>query len=71
MSLGWTMALLAGGVALAAFCLWHQRRPREIGDVPWFPSTLMLGVGVVLVIVALAHLVSLLTGVELRGRGGF
>jgi uncharacterized iron-regulated membrane protein len=71
MSLGWTLLLLAAGLGLSAFCLWHQRRPRQLGDVPWFPSTLILGVGVVLALVALAHLVTLLTGIELRGRGGF
>jgi hypothetical protein len=69
MTLLWTLALLAAGLGLSAFCLWHQRRPRELGDVPWFPSTLLLGVGLVLAIVALAHLVTLLTGIELRGRG--
>jgi uncharacterized iron-regulated membrane protein len=68
MSLAWTLALLAAGLALAAFCLWHQRRPRELGDVPWFPSTLLLGVALVAVILALAHLVTLLTGHPLVGR---
>jgi hypothetical protein len=71
MTLPWTVLLLASGLGLAAFCLWHQRRPRELGDVPWFPSTLLLGLGLVLAIVALAHLVTLLTGIELRGRRGF
>jgi hypothetical protein len=69
-SVAWTMALLAAGLALAAFCLWHQQRPRELGDVPWFPSTLLLGVAMVLVIMALAHLVSVWTGHPLKGRGG-
>jgi hypothetical protein len=71
LSLGWTFCLLVAGLALCVFCLWHQRRPRDLGDVPWFPSTLMLGVGLVVTLVALAHIVSLLTGIELRGRSGF
>ena len=62
MSLAPTLIVLAIGVALAAFCLWHQRRPRMLGDVTLFPSTFLLGVALVLVIGALAHLVTLVTG---------
>lgn len=62
MTLGWTLALLGAGVLLAAFCLWHQRRPQEIGEVSLFPSTLLLGVALVVVVVALAHLLTLWTG---------
>lgn len=69
MSLGWTLVMLAASAALATFCLWHQRRPRELGDVPWFPSTILLGVALVGIILALAHLVSLATGRPLVGRG--
>jgi len=69
MSLAWTLALLAAGLALAALCLWHQRRPRELGEVSWFPSTLLLGVALVAIILALAHLVTLTTGHPLVGRG--
>lgn len=68
MTLPWTLLLLAAGVALAAFCLWHQRRPRELGEVSWFPSTLLLGVALVMVVLAVAHLVTLLTGHPLVGR---
>ena len=33
---------------LSAFCLWHQRRPRGLGEVSLFPSTLLLGTGLLL-----------------------
>ena len=66
-----TIALLLAGLLLAAFCLWHQRRPRTLGDVPWFPSTLMLGVALLVLILAAAHLVTLITGHPLQGRNPF
>ena len=62
MSQSLTLILLAAGVALSAFCIWHQQRPRRLGEVSLFPSTLLLGVGLVAVILALAHLVTLWTG---------
>jgi hypothetical protein len=62
LTLDWTLALLAAGVLLAAYCLWHQRRPRELGEVSLFPANLLLGVALVLVVLALAHLVTLWTG---------
>lgn len=70
MTHGWTLALLAFGLGLAGFCLWHQRRPRRLGEVSLFPSTLLLGVGLVLVILALAHLITLGTGVAPGRRYG-
>ena len=70
MSLGPTVILLAASLVLAAFCLWHQRRPRELGQVSLFPANLLLGVAVVGVILALAHLVTLVTGHPLTGRMG-
>lgn len=70
MGLESTVVLLAAGLGLTLFCLWHQRRPRELGDVSIFPSTLLLGVGLVAVILALAHLVSIYTGHPLTGRLG-
>jgi hypothetical protein len=47
----------------------HEARPRELGEIGLLPSTLLLGVGVLLVILALAHLVTLTTGVRLRAAG--
>jgi hypothetical protein len=70
MSLEVTLLLLAAGAALTVYCLWHQRRPRELGQVSLFPANLLLGVGLVVVILALAHLVTLLTGRPLTGRMG-
>lgn len=68
MNLPWTLVLLGAGVSLAAFCRWYEARPRELGEVRPLPSTLLMALGVLLSVVALAHLVSLLTGVPLTGR---
>jgi uncharacterized membrane protein YidH (DUF202 family) len=68
LSLPWTLALLAVGVALAAVSRWQEVKPRELGQPRLFPSTLVLAVGVLLTVVAAAHLVSLLTGTPLHGR---
>jgi hypothetical protein len=68
MDLPWTLALLVTGVGLSIFCRWYETRPRELGDVRLLPSTILLALGVLVSVVALAHLVSLLTGVPLTGR---
>lgn len=67
MSFGWTLALLAAGLGLAGLSLWLARRPRQIGAIA-FPTTMGLGIGVILAVVALAHLISLQTGHSLTGR---
>lgn len=71
MTLPWTLALLGAGLALAGFGRWHEARPRELGRVRLVPSALLLGIGVLLAILALAHLVTLTTGVPLEGRRAF
>lgn len=70
-SLGWTLALLAVGLTLAALARWQETRPREAGEVRLFPVLPVMAVGVILSVLAAAHLVSLLTGSPLRGRLGF
>ena len=68
MSLDWTLALLVLGAGLTGFGRWHQGRAREPGEVSLVPATGLMAIGLVVSVVALAHLVSLLTGVPLRGR---
>lgn len=64
-----TLTLFAAGLALCAFCRWYEARPRELGQVP-LPTLPLLAVGVIMAVLAAAHLVSLLTGVPLKGRWG-
>ena len=68
MTLGWTLALLAVGLALTELARWHEARPRELGQVRLLPATAVLAVGVLLSVLASAHLVSLITGMPLHGR---
>jgi len=68
MELWLTLALLAGGVALAAFGRWQEARPRELGEVPLVPTTALLAIGILAALVAAAHLVTLATGVPFAGR---
>jgi hypothetical protein len=66
--LGWTLALLVAGLALVGLARWHETRPRELGQVRLFPVVPVLAAGVLLSVLAAAHLVSLLTGYPLHGR---
>ncbi len=68
MTMPWTLAVLSIGIVLVVFCRWYETRPRELGEVRLVPSTLLLAIGVLLTVVAAAHLVSLVTGVPLRSR---
>lgn len=69
MSLGLTLAILLGALALAALANWRERRPRELGRPPLVPATAIQAIAIVVVILMLAHLVSLLTGHPIKGRG--
>ena len=68
MSLAWTLALLVVGLALTGLARWQDTRPRELGEVRMFPVVAVMAVGVMLSVLAATHLVSLLTGVPLKGR---
>ena len=71
MSLTWTLALLVAGLSLAALARWQETRPRQVGEVRLFPVLPVMAVGVILSVLAAAHLVSLMTGSPLKGRLGF
>jgi hypothetical protein len=66
--LGWTLALLVAGLALAGLARWHETKPRELGQVRLFPVVPVLAAGVLLSVLAAAHLVSLLTDYQLPGH---
>ncbi|MGD9507321.1 MAG: hypothetical protein AB7I59_12255 [Geminicoccaceae bacterium] len=71
MSLTWTVALLIVGLSLAALARWQETRPRGAGEVRLFPVLPVMAAGVILSVLAAAHLVSLMTGSPLKGRLGF
>ena len=64
----WTLAMLGAGLVLVGIARRAETRPRELGEVSLLPSTALMALGLVLAVIALAHLAGLLTGVPLRGR---
>ena len=57
-----TSLLLAGGLGIFCLALWIERRPKKTLDVRLIPTTPVLIVGAVIIIVAAIHLVSLMGG---------
>lgn len=70
MSLWTTIALMAAAIAVAGLAHMMQRRPRTGFEPPWVPWTAVQVIAVVLAILLAAHLVSLATGQQLKGRSG-
>jgi hypothetical protein len=68
MTLELSLALLFAALIVAALANWRERRPRELGRPPLVPYTAIQVVAVLVIILMLAHLVTLLTGQPLRGR---
>lgn len=60
------IAALSGVVLL----LWLERRPREPGKPLLLPTTPLLFFCLLIIVIALAHMVTLVTGVPHRGRLG-
>ena len=67
MTLPWTLALLALGLALAGLARWQETPAARARRGAAVPGTLVLAIGVIAAVLAAAHLVSLLTGIPLKG----
>lgn len=61
--------ILVGALAVAGFANWQLRRDylKRIHGVPWLAVQF---VAAAILLLMAAHIVSLLTGIELKGRGG-
>jgi hypothetical protein len=68
MSLALTVAILLAALLVAGLANWRERRPHDLGRPPLVPYTAIQALAVLVIIVMLAHLVSLLTGHPLQGR---
>ncbi len=68
MTLTPTLIVLALGLALTGFANFMSRRPSEPGRLRLVPYTGLQFVGLLVVVLMLAHLVTLLTGTPLEGR---
>jgi len=64
-----TIVLMAISAALVGLGMWGPRRRRRLGEVSFVPWHGLLFVGLVSFFALLAHLVSLVTGVPVRGPG--
>jgi hypothetical protein len=69
MSLELTLAVLLAALVAAALANWRERRPRDFGRPSLVPYTAIQVIAVLVIILMLAHLVSLITGQPLKGRG--
>lgn len=65
-----TLLVLLAAFGLAGLANWLERRPRPLGKPALVPYTAIQMVAAVVVILMLAHLVSLLSGQPLVGRLG-
>jgi hypothetical protein len=69
MDLTTTIVLMAISAAIVVLGMWGARRKRPLGEVSLVPWNGMIFVGLVAFCSLVAHLVSLVTGVPLRGAG--
>ena len=71
MDLQTTIFILIIGVIMAAYGFWKSRKPYEPMNLPLIPSGLFQFVGIVIVFLMLAHIITLTTGEPFKGRGRF
>ena len=62
---------LGVAVAVLAASFWHARWVRTTGRIGWIPYAMVDIVAGLVVVIMLAHLVSLVTGTPLKGRFGY
>lgn len=70
MSLDVTLILLGVGVVVTVFSNWKARQEYEPGQMPLIPYNGLQFVGMLIIFVTIAHLISLVTGEPFTGRMG-
>ena len=65
-----TLAALAAAIALFLYATYKARQPKEDGKLRWIPYGGVQFVAILVIVVALAHMVTLLTGHPFVGRRG-
>ena len=68
MDLTVTLVILGIAVVIAAVSNYKGRQPHEPGVIRWIPYTGLQFVALLVIVLMLAHLVTLLTGTPLVGR---
>lgn len=61
------MVILTAGI-LTALAVWRDRAPRELGKIWHFPWRPLAAVAILVILLGLAHLVTLLSGRQFTGR---
>jgi hypothetical protein len=70
MELGLTLGAIAAAIAVGAWMIRLERRPHDITRVRLVPTTPVLFLCVLVLVLALAHLVTLATDAPFTGIGG-
>jgi len=65
-----TLACLAASLCFGAYLIWLERQPTEPGRPRLLPTTPLLLICALVLILALAHMVTIVTGVPHTGRLG-
>ena len=63
-----TLMVLVGAVALLGLATYMARQPKEVGELRYIPYGGVQFVAILIIVLALAHIISLLTGQPLVGR---
>ena len=63
-----TLVILVVEIALLVYCFMQSRRPPDPGRIRVFPYNLALIVLTLAILLTLAHVVSLITGVQLQPK---
>ena len=66
-----TLCLLIAATALYVWAMLRERRPADLTRPRMIPSVPVMAVCAVIIMLMLAHLVTLLTGTPFQGSGGF
>ena len=71
MSMFWTLVALGVAMAVLVASFWHAHWVRTTGRIAWIPYAMVDIVAGLVIVIMLAHLVSLVTGTPLKGRFGY
>ncbi len=66
-----TVIIAVAAAALVGLALWRQAQPYEPGQIWRLPWPVLAYCGILVLVLALAHLITLVTGRPFTGRMGF
>ena len=66
-----TLTIMGIAAAVTAFCNYMSRRPYEPGKLPWIPYNGLQFIGLIVIFLMAAHVITLVTGKPFTGRRGY